>query len=158
MVSKCLLETEGYQILLELRSLETSKKDVDMIVEFTLNPHLGSISVQSIPGLIALKDLQRLITYFEEHIDRLKQDPDSESYTFVTYGLGFQVQALSGEVRSPDDGEFTVRFMVNVGQGKFEASRTYVGGESEVTLKNIKRFISSLQLVLVKFGFSEVIL
>ena len=74
-----------------------------------------------------------------------------------TYGLGFQVQALSGEVRSPTEGEFSIRFMVNAGQSSELASRTYVGGESLVTLGNIKSFASTLQAVLAEFVCSETI-
>ena len=107
--------------------------------------------------LTAIKDLERLVNYFEEHIACLKVDPDNESSTFITYGLGFQVQALSGEVRSLSDGEFTMRFMVNVGQSDFEASRTYIGGESEVTLENIESFTSSLQSILRKLSYFEAV-
>lgn len=145
---KCLLETEGYQIVFNLKSLESTKEDLDLIVEF----HLDCFAVKSIPAFIAIKDLHRLVSYFEEHIASLQVDPDSESYTFSTYGLGFQVQALAGEVRSPDDGEFSMRFMVNVGQANVDASRTYVGGESVVTLANIQGFTSSLQGVLADLG------
>lgn len=158
MIGKCLLETDGYKIIFELKSLETSKKDVDLIVEFHLNPHLGSLVVKSVPTFTAIKDLERLVNYFEEHIARLKVDPDNESSIFITYGLGFQIQALSGEVRSLSDGEFTMRFMANVGKIDFEASRTYVGGESSVTLENITNFTSSLQGILRELSYVEAIL
>ncbi|MDF2388031.1 hypothetical protein JMG10_41740 [Nostoc ellipsosporum NOK] len=120
--------------------------------------------MKSQPELIYIQDLQRLIKYFEEHIAQLQENPDSESYTFVTYGLNFQVQDLAGEVhinpsnllqKLPDDGEFTIRFMVNVGQTNVEASRTYVGGESVVKLANIHSFTSLLQAVLTELGCSQ---
>ncbi len=155
MNSKCLLETEGYQILFDLKTLDSTTKDVDAVVEFILDPRLAEISVKSVPTFVAIKDLQRLIKYFEEHIALLQQDSDSESYTFVTWGLGFQVQALSGEVRSPNDGEFTLRFTINVGYVNKEASRIYVGGESVVTLENIHRFTSSVYTTLTELGFRE---
>jgi hypothetical protein len=149
---KCFLETEGYRIVFELKSLETTKQEIDLIVEFHLNSHLGDLAVKSIPAFISIQDLQRLITYFEEHIARLQENPDSEAYTFTTYGLSFQLQGLSGEVRSPNDGEFSIRVMLNLGQSNLEASRTYVGGESVVTLANIHSFTSSLQIILTEFG------
>ena len=127
-----------------------------MIVEFHLNPHLGNVDVKFKPAFISIKDLQRLVTYFEEHIARLQQDPDSESYTFTTYGLNFQLQGLSGEVRSLNDGEFSIRVMLNFGLSNLEASRTYVGSESVVTLENIHNFTSSLQALLTELGFNEV--
>ncbi|MBW4612033.1 MAG: hypothetical protein KME21_01880 [Desmonostoc vinosum HA7617-LM4] len=143
--SKCLLVTEGYKIIFNLKSLETTKQYMDLIVKFQLDPNLAFVAVKSQPALISITDLKRLVTYFEEHIAQLQENPNRESYTFLTCDLGFQVQALSGEVRSPHEGEFSIRFMVNVGQNNAEASRTYVGGESVVTLENIQSFTSSLQ-------------
>ena len=89
-------------------------------------------------------DLYRLATYFEEHIVQLLQNPDGASSTFVPMELGFQVQALAGEVHAENDGEFSVRFLVNVGKSKDEGEKVYVGGEAVVTLKNIRKFIASL--------------
>ncbi len=154
---QCLLETEGYRIVFNLKSLENNQQIVDLIVEYQLDPQLCFVVVKSRPEFIAIKDLQRLANYFEEHILRLQEEPDSESYTFVTYGLSFQVQALVGEVRSPSDGEFSLRFMVNVGQTNVEASRTYVGGESVVTLANIQSFTSSLQTVLTELDYNQAV-
>ena len=115
-----------------------------MIVEFILDQHLGDIMVKSVPTFIAASDLYRLATYFEEHIAQLLRHPDRASCTFVPMELGFQVQALAREVHAENDGEFSVRFLVNVGKSKDEGERVYVGGESVVTLKNIRRFIASL--------------
>ena len=58
--------------------------------------------------------------------------------------LGFQVQALAGEVQAGDDGEFSVRFFVNVGESSQAGHRVYIGGESVVTLKNLRIFLASL--------------
>ena len=136
MIPKCVLETEGSQIVFELRSLPT-KKELDLIVNFRLEPQMGAFCVRSIPTFIALSDLQRLITYFEEHATHLLNDPDTQSHTFVPMGLGFQLQALSGEIFSENqaalEGEFTLRLMVNVGRSHHEATSVYVGGEMLVT-------------------------
>jgi len=144
MSKKCFLETDGYRVCFDLKGVQASKEHVDMVVEFTLDQHLGGIVVKSIPTFIAASDLHRLTVYFEEHIAQLWQNSDSESYTFVPMELGFQVQALGGEVHTEDDGEFSLRFLLNVGRSKDEGERVYVGGESVVTLRNIKRFIASL--------------
>lgn len=144
MSQKCFLETDGYRVSFDLKDVQASKEYVDMVVEFTLDQYLGGIVVQSVPTFIAPSDLRRLATYFEEHIAQLLQNPDSESYTFVPMELGFQAQALGGEVYTENDGEFNLRFLLNVGRSKDEGERVYVGGESVVTLKNIRRFIASL--------------
>lgn len=152
MISKCLLETDGYRVIFELKSLDMTKEYVDTVIKFLPDPRLSNVSLKSIPTFIGIQDLHRLVTYFEKHIASLQTDPDSESYTFVTTELGFQIQSLSGEVRSPQDGEFTIRFMVNIGRIHEESSSTYVGGESMVNLKNIQSFISSIQAALVEFS------
>ncbi len=148
MISKCLLETNGYRISFEFTYLET-KKYMDMIVEFIIDPSLGGFLVRSIPTCIDLIDLQRLLQYFEHHIESLRQNLNTESYTFVPTELGFQVQALSGDQLSENDLEFTIRFMVNVGRYKKEGTSVYVGGESVVNLKNIKDFTKACRKVLI---------
>jgi hypothetical protein len=144
MGKKCVIETDGYRVSFDLKDMQASKEYIDMIVEFTLDQHLGDIMVKSVPTFIAASDLYRLATYFEEHIAQLLQNPDGASSTFVPMELGFQVQALAGEVHAENDGEFSVRFLVNVGKSKDEGEKVYVGGEAVVTLKNIRKFIASL--------------
>lgn len=78
MLRKCFLETEGYRIFFNSKSVEGTEADfVDSIVEFQLNPCLGELLVRSIPAFITFQDLQRLATYFEQHIAVLKENPDS---------------------------------------------------------------------------------
>ncbi len=150
------METNGYRISFNLKSVEGTEVDfVDSIVEFQLDPRIGELLVRSVPAFIHFKDLQRLVTYFEQHIAALKEDPNSESYTFVTYNLGFQVQALSGSVLTESEGFFTIVFTVNVGQAYEGACSTYVGGESVVTFENIRSFTSSLQAALAELSHSN---
>ncbi|MCL1467721.1 hypothetical protein [Argonema galeatum] len=156
MIDKCLLETDGYLVLFDLKNLDSSQEYFDLIVDFQLDSRIFEFSIKSIPSFIAIKDLYRLVTYFEEHIANLQKDPNSESYTFITWELGFQLQAQSGDVDSPNDGEFGLLFMINVGRSHEQASRTYVGGESTVTVENARKFTSSLQAVLAQLSDSRV--
>lgn len=161
MNQKCFLETEGSQIIFDLSSLPT-KKELDLVVHFRLDPQMGRFCVSSIPTFIAINDLQRLISYFEEHITDLRNDPDSQSHTFVPLGLGFQLQALSGEIFTENkaslDGEFTLRFMINVGRSHNEATSVYVGGEMVVTLTQIQDFIMSLQMTVRELSYPSPIM
>lgn len=105
------------------------------------------------PGRVQEVDLTELRsvhrhTLPQTHVAQFLQHPDRASYTFVPMELGFQVQALAGEVHAENDGVFSVRFLVNVGKSKNEGERVYVGGESVVTLKNIRKFIASLHAAL----------
>lgn len=150
MFTQCLLETYGYQVFFELKSLENNTNLVDLAIQFILNPRLRELSVKSEPSFIAIKDLRRLVSYLEQHIDSLKQNSNSISNTFLENGLGFQIQAFEGSVYSESEGDFTLQFMVNVGQPRKRCSRIYVGGESEITFENIKRFTSSINVALTE--------
>lgn len=156
MIRKAILETNGYQIVFNLKSVDKPQADfVDSIVEFQLDSRLGELSARSIPTFIHFKDLQRLVTYFQQHIATLKENSDSDSHAFVTYGSGFVIQAFSGSVLSESEGFFTIQFMVNVGEAYEKACSTYVGGESVVTFANIRNFTSSLQAALNELSYSN---
>jgi len=156
MTKKCLLETDGFQISVDLNTIETSKEHVGITVELVLDKHLGNVVIKSVPTCITLSDLWRLAVYFEEHIERLRQNFDSESYTFAPMELGFQLQALEGEIHQEHDGEFSLRFLLNVGEGSKQNHRVYIGGESVVTLKSIRIFIASLHEALAALSRSNV--
>jgi hypothetical protein len=148
MIDRLFLKTEGYQVSFEIEPMPHLKDEVDVKVGFLLDPCLGNVALTSSPMPLSLKDLQRLKTYLEQHIAHLQADPDSESYTFVPLDLQFQLQAFSGEIRSPDDGEFTLRFMINANKPNEERSSVYIGGEAIVTLENVSCFLSSIGCLL----------
>ena len=145
------LQARGYQVVFEVKQTQPVEGFLDIRIAFTLDPRLGGITVEAVPISVMLADLSRLITYFEDHITRLEQDPDSESFTFVPLDLQFQLQAFSGEVRAPNDGEFTMQFMVNVGLTE-EGTRVYVGGESLIYLEELNQFLSSLRQLLAELA------
>ena len=126
MIRKCLLETEGTHITFELEKATEQ--------QFNL----------------ATSDIQRLIAYFKQHIANLRTNPDHQSQAFVPMELGFQLQALAGELYPDDDGEFTLRFMINVGKSSAEETAVYVGSETVVMLADVKQFMASLQGIPVK--------
>lgn len=144
------LTTEGYVVTFHLEPRTDLRGSLDGTVVFALVPGLGTLEVQSQPMPISVDDLVRLTEYFEQHIANLRADADSEGETFVPMDLQFQMRASVGEVRSPDDGEFTLQFLVNVGQPDEESSSVYVGGEAVVTLEQIKRFLLPLRRLLTE--------
>jgi hypothetical protein len=148
-----ILKTEGYEISFELKRFPDFNTSLDLTVVFSLEPEIGKVQVRSIPMPIYLRDLYELTTYLEQHIANLQKNPDSEAYTFVTMDLQFEMQAFAGEVRSANDGEFTLRFMVNVGKPEGKTSSVYVGGETEVTLENINSFIAAIRQVLTAMSY-----
>jgi hypothetical protein len=149
MTARCTLETEGYRVVFHLQNLDASREYFDGSVELSLQPDLGELVIKSPPTFLGVSDLRRLVTYFEEHISRLQGDPDAEAPVFVPLELGFQVQALSGDVGPETEGEFTLRFMLNVGQRE-GCSRTYVGAEAVTTVQSVRDFTASLDTVLAE--------
>lgn len=148
MINRCVLETKGYSIVFELKNYNLAVEMVDLVLEFQLNPHIKDFYLRSIPSYITFKDLQRLATYLETHIASLIQNPDSQSQFFVDYGLGFQLQALEGDVDLENDGEFSIIVLVDVGEYEKGSSHTYVGGLSVVTVEKTQFFISSIYAAL----------
>ena len=76
---------------------------------------------------------------------QLRWHPDHESQVFVPLELGFQLQALPGEVDQDGAGECSIRVLVNVGQSPIKGHRVYVGGESVVTFDQMRAFLAALR-------------
>lgn len=154
MINHILLRTEGFDLSFEVNRLFTDHEYVYMTVVFRLAPHLGDVLARSELTSIATKELEELVTYFEEHIARLRHDPWTHSDNFVNTELGFQIQALAGEIISPCEGEFSIQCMVNVGQSSEEGPRVYVGGETAVTLQEVYAFSDSIKALLAELAAS----
>ncbi|NEU84376.1 hypothetical protein [Nostoc sp. UIC 10630] len=98
-----------------------------------------------------MKDLEKLIQYLEWHIAAMKNDLGYQSQVFISYGNCFQIQALQGQLRAENEGEFTIRCMVNIDKPADDIFSTYVGGEGVISIKNTQLFISSLRMTLNSF-------
>lgn len=146
------LTTEGYMVTFQLEQRKDLRSSLDGTVVFTLVPGLSKMEVHSQPMPISVDDLERLSEYFQQHIANLQADADSEGETFVPRDLQFQMRASVGDVRSPDDGEFTLQFLVNVGRPDEESSSVYVGGEAVVTLEQTRHFLLSLRRLLTEIA------
>lgn len=151
MSSKCQLKTEGYTITFELfGKVRTPDMDIKTEIEFFLHPHPrhGSLSVQSGTTWLFVSDLESLLRYLEDHIVSLQHDANSVSNIFVNQDLDFTLQAFSGDVQLPNDGEFSILFMLNIGRRDETSSSTYVGGESAVSVAEVRHFVAAVQGVL----------
>lgn len=148
---RCILETSGYQVTFFIRSLDDCKRAVGIGVTLTVNPALGGVSVRSTVTRMMIPTLQTLISYLEQHINNLKEDPNKTSD--LHYYHIFQIQALSGTFTSEDEGSFILRFMVNVKDK--ENQSPHVGAQAAVTFANVRSFTSSLQAVLNQLSYSS---
>lgn len=146
---QCILETSKYQVTFFLKSLDDFKQSIGIIVAMNTNPNIEGEYVRSSATRIQIASLQSLVLYLEEHINALKENPSKISAPF--YYHIFQIQALSGNVISEDEGSFNLRFMVNVGVDK-DKGNTNTSASAEVTFRNIHEFTSSLQAALNEFS------
>jgi hypothetical protein len=150
MDKRCQLEADGFIIYFNIKSTE-SEEHIDLSTEFIASKNIGNVKLKSCSTFITKKDLNRFSEYLENHIKKLEYDSDSESDIFVPMELGFQAQALEGEIGDKNNGEFSLRFLLNVGKDGAENHSVYMGGESIVTLRNARAFIDSLHEALVQF-------
>ncbi len=147
-----LLETDGFTFSFQVDHRRTDQEYVGMTVLFVLDPTLGNVSLQSEATSISTKDLKELARYFEQHIAHLQQDAWSDAEMFVNTELGFQLQALAGELLSATEGDFGIRCTVNVVKSDEGRSRVYVGGEANVTLKQVQTFTDSIEALLTQLA------
>lgn len=141
----CVLQAGGYRVAFALRPAPLSSEHFDGTIEMVGAPELGIPSVKSKPMFLSRHDLVRLAAYLENHIASLQEDPSSEAPVFVPLELGFEIQALAGDVFSAEEGEFTLRFMVQVGEPGADTGRIYFGASSTVDVTDIRRFLESIQ-------------
>lgn len=145
MSNACTLSGETYSADFDLRPARAADyRDLTI----SLHLHDRRSFVVSVPSFIAIADLHRLRDYLKSHLSALQSDPEAQSIVFTPLELGFQLQALGGEVRSPDDGECTVRLMVQVASGE-DHPRLYVGCEGTVTVAALCSFIAQLEVAAV---------
>jgi hypothetical protein len=149
MKDMCVLVTNGYQATFRLENKTASEEYVNVKISFLLDHHLGAVSVDSDITFIAIKDLERLAAYLEDHVARLRQAQDNESHVFLTYELDFQMQALGGKLDSDGVGDFMLLFLVRVGPTpSLPPERAYVGGMATVSVEKAKEFAVCLRKTL----------
>jgi len=154
MPRQAVLRTEGWRAVFEVQPFDRTDRYLDLRIELQLDPNFGQMVIRSVPRKINVADLPRLVAYLAQHIQQLQENPKTESPIFVPLELGFQLVAFSGEVREPDDGEFTIQLLLNVGKAEHEGTNVYLGGQAVVTVGSIYGFARDIQHVLDDYGLS----
>jgi len=95
------------------------------------------------PSFVAADDLRRLLRYLDDHLALLVTRPNGEGIVFCPLELGFQLQALGGEVDG-DGGEFTLRLMVNARRPGTGEESVYLGCEGSVDVAAVRAFAAEL--------------
>lgn len=147
----CVLNVSGFDISFNFTRVDRAGV-ADLVVVLSMKKELGNLTISSIPTYTSIVDMRKLATYFENHIARLQNDSSYyEAFVFLNNYLGFEIQALDGEIASESDGSFTIRVMVNVGEAGELQDRVYVGAESVIFLEDINNFIREIRSLADQF-------
>lgn len=154
---ECYLETSGYQITFYIRSLDSSKDHIGLIILLFVSTALGKVSIRSVAQKIPVQDLQNLGEYFEQQIASPKKNCNKDLSNILNCHNAFQVQLLLENDISEDERSFNLRFMINVGhqEERGNTNNTFVGAEAVVDFENIQSFTSSIKTVLAKLSHAN---
>lgn len=150
-VKDCFLNLDTAQIDFHLSSFrDNTLSNLQILVTIIdKNPDFISIIVQKINFL----DLVSLIAYFQEYIDTIKKNIPFTLNLFTVYNSEkhhiFDLQILSGNVTSNNEGLLNLYFKLNV-TNLGENSKRYLDIKSSTQFKNIFDFISSIQEFIVE--------
>ncbi len=136
--SSCYAKFNFISVLSDEKSLKTS-------TELFLPQELNSAICPSEERLIYIEEWRRLCDYLEKHIADQQVSYPEESYVFTTYELIFSIQALTGRVKSDTEGNFSIRFMVNIGLDPDARNRIFAGIQTVVQVAEVRKFVSELR-------------
>jgi hypothetical protein len=152
MSSECSIIAKGFRADFVFESLSINgSADLEIGISLTDSHRLAT----SARALIFDSDILRLADYFEAHINLLSGNPDTQSHIFTPLELSFQLQAMEGEVREDDDGEFSLRIMVNTTDPGGESDRVYVGCEGVIDVAHARHFAAKLRDIVRRLALSS---
>ena len=146
--SVCRFKAEGFEVSFNFQELEIEEKCLICIIKLSFETQLKTPPIERTNCHISVKDLQRLNSYFDNHIENLKTKPIEDSFDFVNQDLDFILQALNGEIEG-NEGAFSIRFVLNIGNSE-KKSRVYAGAEGAVSLAEVIQFQSLITKMLSK--------
>ncbi len=89
-------------------------------------------------------DLLKLAKYIRLHVGEDLPHGILPSPVFYPLELDFNTQALTGEIGSWEDGEFSIRWMISSGRSDREPS-VYIGCETMVDVREALRWAADLE-------------
>jgi hypothetical protein len=137
------LELDGAHV--EMCNLRRDSSGESIVFHFTTTVHAGAgATVPARECFVSLADLREMAAYVRSHVGANSPHSIAESDTFVTYDMGFQLQALSGDLESWTDGYFTIRWMFYCGPSDRSHGALYVGVEARVDVAEALRWADAL--------------
>ncbi|WP_152973086.1 hypothetical protein [Pseudomonas asplenii] len=91
------------------------------------------------------KDIERLIFYFENHMQTLASRSAISSAGYMPLECGMQIECLEGEAIDWSDGHFSMRVLFNCGSPDGESSNVSFGFETIVDFVDLNRFCDELR-------------
>ena len=149
-IKVCQLKADGFTISFNFQKLNYKDQFVSCEIEVLFEKQLNISTMQRKNCYLSIKDLQRLNTYFDNHISNLRVKWEYESCVFVNSELDFSLQALAGEIEG-GEGKFSIRFMLNIGRSN-EDTNVYVGAEGAISLEEVVNFQTSITKLLSKIS------
>lgn len=137
------LELDGASVGME--DIRRDSSGSSIVFQFSVNFHAETAaSIPSRECTLSLTDVSRLVAYARAHVGENIPHTIVESTAFVTYDLGFQLQALAGDLESWTDGYFTMRWMFYCGPNDRAHAAFYVGIEARVEVADAFRWCAAL--------------
>jgi hypothetical protein len=136
--------------------MDTIRRDSSsraIVAQFTTNFDVDTAAkIPAVECLMLLSDLTEMAAYIRAHVGESTPHALTESGIFVTYDLGFQLQALAGELESWDDGYFTLRWMFYCGPSDRSQAAFYTGIEARVDVAEALRWSIALDTLAKSTG------
>lgn len=151
MLTTLTLKTDGFEATWNFLSFNQTDKVFKVSAGISLLGSRPQKLVEEVIQYLFVRDLERLITYFEQFLmsgtDSLLQD----TYPYVPLELGFHLQALSGETEFDEvthemDGYYSLRVMLKIKNASHRS--VYVGAESTISIFETRKFIDALKTIL----------
>lgn len=149
MIERMTLNGEGFRFFFD-NKYGPEQEWMGAVITLQFLPPLQELTVktrQTDHSFINPDDLRDLITYFEHHMTKLKNNENTDSEVFLTEELNFRIQALEGIVAFPSEEFFWIRCFIKAGLGE-NGRLVYIGGESSVTFQQVRAFLRDIQTFL----------
>jgi hypothetical protein len=139
------LEARGFRAAFQFQSAPRSAAHLDAAVSVFLPPELGGMCIESVPTFLSVADLGRLSDYLDNHLRSLQNGATDNAGPFVPLELGFQFEALDGDIDAAGEGELSLRLLINVGVEPAEETRVYSGVEGAIDARKLAEFAAQLR-------------
>ncbi len=139
------LEGKGFRAEFQFQQAANSAEHFDATVRLILSASVAGACIESVASFLSIAEFGRLSDYLDNHLLSLRKGARLDTGPFVPMELGFQLEALDGDVDADGEGELSLRFMANVGLDPDEETRVYAGVEGAIDAAKLAEFAAHLR-------------